>query len=1336
MNPKTKLFFYSFLIVALLITHCPLLIAQIPRTMNYQGRLTDIDGVGINGIVPMTFKLFNLETEGDALWTETHDGVNEVFVEHGLFSVVLGWITPIDLAFDGQYWLEIEVDGDTLLPRVMITATPYAIVASVAESVASEAIISTINSVGPDGSSNLMLEEGDNIVITNVADSNKIRISSEGIVPNPLLLGGDGSMRMLRAMDISEGGFIEAERMMLPTAENGEIVLRDVLGTEIIKMTANADSNQGIRIINSAENASGIKSINTNTIGVAHGVVGIAHSNTNDVSGVMGFSVGSGMNYGVLGKINHSSGNSSAGVYGTNTTDFPSSNIVYGVHGKIHSGADYSSGVFGEVIEATSGKLYGVTGITSSADGAGVRGYSNNHTGVGVLAQAYDDGDYGLRCFGNLSVSSLDESYTPFEVNILDNAVRIANDTEDIITFGGTQNLRAIQKVNTTATPTSGGENNFNITGLNPITVTTGAHGVNIGCPTCGTPCKCDSTLIVGSAEHAGEILVKTPAGEIAAAITAANTTGPKLKSTISASSELLSVARLEAYEGTPYDDGGSKAALKGYWDSQTYPGDGILGFSSSNGQSGVYGKAIPIDTYGTSFGVRGLTRSEGAFSSGVRGDATASNGQIYGVAGYSHSNEGVGVHGSAVSTTGQIYGVSGSAGSSDTLSAGVLGTGSNGSAALMGIGDFGIYENPGEPFSIRPLLKAVTSTGVINIYQNGELITAFGGAAQRVPIQKVNSVATPTIPDNNFTIAGESPITVTNGAHGVTIGCPTCGSGGSCTCDSTLTVGSASHDGKINVKTASGEVAVSLSAASATGPKIKSSIPVTADLLSVGRLETYEGTPYDDGGTRAVFKGYWNSTTHIGDGIFGFTKANNSSGIFGKASPTGGSDVGYGVQGVTEAAGEFSAGVHGKALSYTATVYGVSGNISSTGDNSAGVYGQAFVSSGMVYGVHGLTISNGKDASGVFGEAAVTSGKVYGVRGKTDSQDTLAAGVIGFSDSTSKSAALIGIGDLRIFEDTGDTIRRLFNVLTSIGQINMYQNGSLITAFGGPAQRVPIQKVNLVATPTIPENNFEILGDAPITITTGAHGVTIGCPDCCTEPCGGGDGCKCDSTLKVGSDSTPGAVKVVNSYGNDGLTITNHATYPYACELKVGGNLSKGSIEIWDPTETMATINLAIDGSYFSCPWTGFMDIIVEGDAEIQGDLEVMGVKDFRVPHPEMEDMDIRFACTESPEVMVEYCGILKLESGYGEGELPYEFKLMSEPGTYRVLCTPMGSADPGRISAEVTEDGMVKIYSFDGPELLKVAYNIKATRVGYKDRPYVVPTDLSTGRVQNGRK
>ncbi|MCD6502369.1 hypothetical protein J7L01_07175, partial [bacterium] len=67
-----------------------------PRVIQYQGKLTNLSGVGYNDTLDMSFRIFNAPTGGIILWTEAHTGANDVPIVKGLFDVALGSAgTPI-----------------------------------------------------------------------------------------------------------------------------------------------------------------------------------------------------------------------------------------------------------------------------------------------------------------------------------------------------------------------------------------------------------------------------------------------------------------------------------------------------------------------------------------------------------------------------------------------------------------------------------------------------------------------------------------------------------------------------------------------------------------------------------------------------------------------------------------------------------------------------------------------------------------------------------------------------------------------------------------------------------------------------------------------------------------------------------------------------------------------------------------------------------------------------------------------------------------------------------------------------------------------------------------
>jgi len=107
--------------------------ATVPSTLSYQGQLKDPGGQVIpDGTYGLTFRLYNQSSGGVPMWNESQS----LAVRDGVFSAVLGSVTPLTLAFDAQYWISLQVAGDPELPRVVLTSAPYALRAGVAEALA------------------------------------------------------------------------------------------------------------------------------------------------------------------------------------------------------------------------------------------------------------------------------------------------------------------------------------------------------------------------------------------------------------------------------------------------------------------------------------------------------------------------------------------------------------------------------------------------------------------------------------------------------------------------------------------------------------------------------------------------------------------------------------------------------------------------------------------------------------------------------------------------------------------------------------------------------------------------------------------------------------------------------------------------------------------------------------------------------------------------------------------------------------------------------------------------------------------------------------------------
>ncbi|MBI2441717.1 MAG: hypothetical protein HYV35_10140, partial [Lentisphaerae bacterium] len=121
--------------------------AEVPGSINYQGRLTDLNGAPLvnetnnaaDGQIDLTFRLYDALTGGTEVWGQTNF---DVAVYNGLFSELLSGLNETNVPASGQVsrWLEIEVvnNGVTniLSPRKEMVSVAYALQAGNAATLA------------------------------------------------------------------------------------------------------------------------------------------------------------------------------------------------------------------------------------------------------------------------------------------------------------------------------------------------------------------------------------------------------------------------------------------------------------------------------------------------------------------------------------------------------------------------------------------------------------------------------------------------------------------------------------------------------------------------------------------------------------------------------------------------------------------------------------------------------------------------------------------------------------------------------------------------------------------------------------------------------------------------------------------------------------------------------------------------------------------------------------------------------------------------------------------------------------------------------------------------
>jgi len=103
--------------------------ATIPQMIDFQGRLSNASGDPLTGAYQFVFKIYDGETGGTALWSETQDNVQ---ITNGVYNVKIGTVTAIPIGvFENSNinrWLQIIIGGETMSPRVRLISVPYSFI--------------------------------------------------------------------------------------------------------------------------------------------------------------------------------------------------------------------------------------------------------------------------------------------------------------------------------------------------------------------------------------------------------------------------------------------------------------------------------------------------------------------------------------------------------------------------------------------------------------------------------------------------------------------------------------------------------------------------------------------------------------------------------------------------------------------------------------------------------------------------------------------------------------------------------------------------------------------------------------------------------------------------------------------------------------------------------------------------------------------------------------------------------------------------------------------------------------------------------------------------------
>jgi hypothetical protein len=354
----------SILMLALV----PISFADIPKIINYQGRVTDNSGTPVpDGIYDMVFSIWPSESGGgfEPLW---QSGTHNVEVTDGIFNTLLGTVgvTPLDLEFAQDLWLEVTIEGETQTPRQRFGSVGYAYMAS-----------GLVAGTEVSGS----VETGTNAAIkgTNTATV-PLTYGLYGETSSPWGVGCYGSAPTTTGASsygvygytASGGGAGVKGYSHASTGQTcgGEFYTWSTLGRAVY---ADADAPAGYTY--------GVYALNASTDGKA--VYGSATAVSGDTYGLYGKSA-SPDGRGVHGEATATTGNCS-GVFGSSTS------------------TDLARGVCGVAL-ATTGYTYGVYGWSLSEEGYGVAGVAQSTSGVtfGVYGEDFSPSGFGVFYSGGL----------------------------------------------------------------------------------------------------------------------------------------------------------------------------------------------------------------------------------------------------------------------------------------------------------------------------------------------------------------------------------------------------------------------------------------------------------------------------------------------------------------------------------------------------------------------------------------------------------------------------------------------------------------------------------------------------------------------------------------------------------------------------------------------------------------------------------------------------------------------------------------------------------------------------------------------------------------------
>jgi hypothetical protein len=370
-----------------------------PTLMNYQGRLTDQNGVTVaDGSYSITFNIYAVSNGGGTLWTEAQT----VTVTKGLFDVVLGTVNPlsnISIAnYTGDLWIGVTVGSDSeMTPRQQLLPAPYAKNSQTLAGLLPNNLANNLVVLDSSGKIPAGLVQGGSLTpplnLQGSAPTYDLNVSNTSASSSALGLTLSGPNGLLAQATDPAGYAVWGQTA--PTDGALAAAVKGIAGNGIGVL---AESGNGTGVSATATQGTAIYAQTASASATNYAVVGINSGNATSGIGILGQGF-----TGVEGTATATSGRgvdgevpstiaTAFGVRGANA--FSTGTAVFGSH----SGTGAGFGVRGGSVSGVAAS--GVYGAVSGTGGAmGVQGYASDAAGIGVAGRGGVIGVFGYVTF-------------------------------------------------------------------------------------------------------------------------------------------------------------------------------------------------------------------------------------------------------------------------------------------------------------------------------------------------------------------------------------------------------------------------------------------------------------------------------------------------------------------------------------------------------------------------------------------------------------------------------------------------------------------------------------------------------------------------------------------------------------------------------------------------------------------------------------------------------------------------------------------------------------------------------------------------------------------------